>query len=58
MQIFNKLQTNKTYQKRFTTLNFLYFQNMHTKIHLKEKIEQQKFITVLPVRSTQLKLTD
>ena len=52
MQIFNKLQTNKTYQKRFTTLNFLYFQNMHTKIHLKEKIEPQKVITDLHVRST------
>ena len=25
-----------TYQKRFTTLNFQYFQNMHAKVHLKE----------------------
>ena len=47
MQIFSKLQTNKTYQKRFTTLNFLYFQNMHAKIHLKENIKQQKIITDL-----------
>lgn len=27
-----------TYQQRFTALNFLYFQNMHAEIHLKEKL--------------------